>query len=206
MPDMYKKDDIDLAGFVVGVVDKKNIIKPDLVNQGDVVLGLESSGIHSNGFSLVRKILKDKKLRLNKDYGFKSPKYSCKLLGEILMEPTVLYYAAVNDILQNKIPVNGISHITGGGFYENIVRIIPDFLDIEIIEGSWPVPEIFNFLSEKADIEKTEMYKVFNMGIGMVLLVNKKYEQQVIKSAKKTGYLAHRIGRVVKGTQNILIS
>jgi phosphoribosylformylglycinamidine cyclo-ligase len=205
MPGMYKKDDIDLAGFAVGVVEKQSIINPSLVNEGDIIFGISSSGLHSNGFSLVRKIVRDKKLDLDKNYNFNSSDLKNKNLGQILMIPTRLYYKVLKGIYAEKIALNGIAHITGGGFYENINRIIPQNLDAQVQENTWPVSEIFTFLKEAADIERDELYRVFNMGIGMVLIADAGYKERIQQYAKKSGEGIYVIGEAIKGSGRVRI-
>jgi len=205
MPGMYKKDDIDLAGFAVGIVEKQSIINPQQVNEGDIIFGINSSGLHSNGFSLVRKIVKDKKLDLGKNYSFKANDLKNKNLGKILMEPTRLYYKVLKNLYAKKIALNGIAHITGGGFYENINRIIPQNLDAIIMQNTWPVSEIFTFLKEAAEIQTDEMFKVFNMGIGMVFIAAAAYKESILYYAKKTGEGIYEIGEVVKGSGKVRI-
>jgi phosphoribosylformylglycinamidine cyclo-ligase len=205
MPDMYSKDDIDLAGFIVGIVDKLEIIKPELVREGDIVLGIASSGIHSNGFSLVRKIIREKAIDLNRNYNFKDNEFSNKSLAEILLTPTKLYFKVLKEYFSKKIKINGIAHITGGGYYENINRIIPDSMNIIIDEGSWPVFEIFRFIQELGNISKDEMYRVFNMGIGMVLILDTEFEENAINLASIAGEKIYRIGKVAKGTGKVIV-
>ena len=205
MPGMYKKDDIDLAGFAVGIVEKQSIINPRLVNEKDIIFGISSSGLHSNGFSLVRKIVKDKKLDLGKNYNFKANELKNKNLGQILMIPTRLYYKVLKNLYAEKIALNGIAHITGGGFYENINRIIPQNLDAQIMQNTWPAAEIFTFLKEAAEIQTDEMYRVFNMGIGMVLIAGAAYKESILHYAKKTGEGIYEIGEVVKGSGRVRI-
>jgi phosphoribosylformylglycinamidine cyclo-ligase len=186
MPGMYAEEDIDLAGFAVGVVEKKEILKPSLVSTGDLVLGIPSSGIHSNGFSLIRKIIRDKNLDLDKNYDFQSEGLQVKSLGEALLEPTRLYYNILKKLRSMNIKLNGIAHITGGGFYENINRIIPANTDAEINTGCWKVPGIFKFLQHCGEIDDREMFRVFNMGIGMVIVAEQQHALK-IKSAFSSG-------------------
>jgi len=205
MPDMYGSDDIDLAGFIVGIVEKSKIIKPCLVREGDIVLGIASSGFHSNGFSLIRKIIREKGLDLKKNYGFKAIEFSNKSLGEVLLEPTRLYFKLLDMYLSKKINISGAAHITGGGFCENIKRIIPDNMDMLIEEGSWQVYEIFKFMQKIGNIKRDEMFRVFNMGIGLVLILNPELEDKAVKLASIAGERAYRIGRVVKGTGKVAV-
>src|SRR4030066_2050429 len=167
-PGMSEEDDIDIAGFAVGIIEKAAIINPELVKEGDIVAGISSSGIHSNGFSLIRKLIDDKKLDLNKIYDWSGG----LSLGKLLLTPTKLYFKIISRIIENKVKIHGIAHITGGGFYENINRIIPTNMDALIQEGSWEIPAMFKFFSELGNIDKKEMFRVFNMGIGMVIIIN----------------------------------
>jgi phosphoribosylformylglycinamidine cyclo-ligase len=205
MPDMYGHGDIDLAGFVVGAVDRQQVIKPDLVKEGDIVLGVASSGIHSNGYSLVREIIREKKLSLAMDYKFIAANLSGRNLGEILMEPTKLYFKVSKNFKDKHIKINGMAHITGGGFYENINRVIPDSVDAQIRQGSWEIPEIFKFLQIKGNMGNDEMFRVFNMGIGMVYIISPEYAKKAITSAEEAGEIAFNIGQIVKGSGKVSI-
>lgn len=191
MPDMYDEDDYDIAGFTVGVVERNKMIDGSKTKAGDVVIGLSSSGVHSNGFSLVRKlVLKDNALDLNKKYeGLSRP------LGEALLEPTRIYVRSVSRVLE-QIDVHGVAHITGGGFYENMPRCLKKGLGIEIEKGSWNMPEIFPFLQKLGNIEENEMYNVFNMGIGMILVVDEKDAEATMKILKEVNEQAQIIGKV----------
>jgi len=169
MPGVYSKDDIDLAGFAVGVVDKKKIITKDLVKKGDIICAVSSSGPHSNGYSLIRKIISENNLDLKKDY--KITDYDSSL-GKILLTPTKIYVRAFKNLIDSG-KVKGLAHITGGGFYENINRIIPDNCNAIINKKAWKVPAIFDFLQGKGNIAEKEMYRVFNMGIGMAVILDR---------------------------------
>lgn len=191
MPDMYDIDDYDIAGFTVGCVEKSKIIDGSKTKVGDVVIGLASSGVHSNGFSLVRKLIfKDHDFDLNKTYDGLS-----KSLGETLLTPTRIYVRSVGEVLQN-VDVHGVAHITGGGFYENMPRCLKDGLGIEIKKGSWEIPEIFPFLQKLGNIEENEMYNVFNMGIGMILIVDEKDVDKTMTILKEMDENASIIGKV----------
>jgi len=169
MPDMYANDEYDLAGFTVGVVEKDKIITGEKTKAGDVVIGIPSSGVHSNGFSLVRKIiLKDNKIDLNKYYDELGT-----TIGEALLTPTKLYVKPVLDVV-DKIDVHGIAHITGGGFYENMPRCLNKGLGIDIDRSSFEVLPIFKVLKELSGLAEDEMFNVFNMGIGMIIVVDEK--------------------------------
>lgn len=202
MPDIYSKDDIDLAGFVVGVVEKASVIKPGLVKKNDIMVGLPSSGVHSNGFSLVRKILKDKKIKLS----HKMDKQRNTTLADALLVPTKLYFAIISKLLDRGINLHGIAHITGGGFYENINRIIPKNLNALINMGSWEIPGIFNFLKNAGNISKNEMFRVFNMGIGMVLVIDPADYEKVKKISSLAGEEISKIGIVTEGNGGVLIN
>jgi len=191
MPGLYGEDEYDIAGFAVGVVEKKGIITGESISEGDVLVGLASSGTHSNGYSLIKKIVTDNGLSLDTVYdGFDRP------LGEVLLTPTRIYVKTVLDILAD-VQVKGMAHITGGGFIENIPRVIPKGLGVLVGKGSWKVPGIFPFLQNHGRIQEGEMYNVFNMGIGMVLVVK---EQDVSAVVAKVGEgEAFVIGKVVSG-------
>ncbi|MGB7999955.1 MAG: phosphoribosylformylglycinamidine cyclo-ligase [Anaerobacillus sp.] len=194
MPDMYKENDYDLAGFTVGAVEKDNLITTENVKEGDVLIGLASNGIHSNGFSLVRKVLlKDNNLDLASTYDELGT-----TLGEALLAPTRIYVKPILNVLKSN-EVHGIAHITGGGFEENIPRMLPEGLAAQIDYGSWPVPPIFDFIEEKGELARKEMFTTFNMGIGMVLAVPEEAAVNVIKNLEQDGERAFMIGRVVKG-------
>ena len=194
MPDMYKENDYDLAGFTVGAVEKANLITTENVKAGDVLIGLASNGIHSNGFSLVRKVLlKDNNLELTTSYDKLG-----STLGEALLAPTRIYVKPVLNVLKSN-EIHGIAHITGGGFEENIPRMLPEGLAAQIDYGSWPVPPIFDFIEEKGELARKEMFTTFNMGIGMVLAVPEEAAVNVIKNLEQDGERAFMIGRVVKG-------
>ncbi|RIU91312.1 phosphoribosylformylglycinamidine cyclo-ligase [Oceanobacillus picturae] len=188
MPGMYDPSEYDLAGFVVGIAEKEKLVTGEAIAEGDVVIGLPSSGIHSNGYSLVRQIVAD--LDLNENYDLKKP------LGEVLLTPTKIYAKPVKKVLE-KYTVKGISHITGGGFYENLPRMLQNGLGVQIDSNSWDVPEIFSFLQKQGNIAKEEMYGVFNMGIGMALVVNREDAERVIAELLQNGEEASIIGTVV---------
>ena len=191
MPDMYDIEDYDIAGFTVGCVEKSKIIDGTKTKAGDVVIGLPSSGVHSNGFSLVRKLIfKDNNLDLNKNY-----EGLTKTLGETLLTPTRIYVRPVGEVLKN-VDVHGVAHITGGGFYENMPRCLKDGLGIEIQKGTWDIPEIFPFLQKLGNVAEKEMYNVFNMGIGMILLVDEADVEKTMAILKENGEDARIIGKV----------
>ena len=168
MPGLYKENDYDLAGFCVGIVDKEKIITGEKIKKGDHIFGLKSSGIHSNGYSLVRKIVLEKE-KLSLDEKIEGLDTS---LGEELLKPTKIYVKEILALLE-KIEINGLSHITGGGFYENIPRMIPDGLCAKIDVRNIPLPKIFSLLEKWGELDKKDMYETFNMGVGLVFAVDK---------------------------------
>jgi phosphoribosylformylglycinamidine cyclo-ligase len=191
MPDMYDIDEYDIAGFTVGAVEKSKLIDGSKVNVGDLLVGISSSGVHSNGFSLVRKIIfKDNKLDLKQHYDELGG-----TLGDTLLTPTRIYVKPVLELLKN-IDIHAICHITGGGFDENIPRVLHDSQGIYIKEGSWTIPPIFPFLEKYGQVPHREMFNIFNMGVGMILVVDPKDEQQTLSMLKDLGEKASVIGRV----------
>lgn len=194
MPGMYTEDDYDIAGFTVGAVEKDNLIDGSKVSPGDVLIGIASSGVHSNGFSLVRKIIYDNHLDLLKKY----PETGDNTLGEILLTPTKIYVKPVLEVLRNA-DVHGIAHITGGGFDENIPRILPNGCGVEIKEGSWEIPPIFSLLEHYGQVLHREMFNIFNMGIGMVLAVDPDDAADVLKILTEWQEKASVIGKIVEG-------
>jgi len=195
MPGVYKKDDVDLAGFAVGIVDKKNVLNKDLVKKGDLVCALSSSGPHSNGYSLIRKIIDINNLDLNKDYKIENNNLS---LGKILLTPTKIYTKPLKKLIQSG-KIKGLAHITGGGFYENINRIIPKDCNVKIAKDSWKVPEIFKFLQKMGNVDEKEMYRVFNMGLGMVIIIDKVDFSFASKLLSEVGEELLEIGVVTEG-------
>lgn len=169
MPGLYKENDYDLAGFCVGIVDKEKIITGEKIKKGDHIFGLKSSGIHSNGYSLVRKIVLEKE-KLSLEEKIEGLNVS---LGEELLKPTRIYVKEILALLE-KIEINGLSHITGGGFYENIPRMIPEGLCAKIDVRNVPIPKIFTLLEKWGELDKKDMYETFNMGVGIVFAVDKK--------------------------------
>ncbi|MFD1168708.1 phosphoribosylformylglycinamidine cyclo-ligase [Oceanobacillus caeni] len=189
MPGMYRDEEYDLAGFVVGIAEKSKLITGEAIQKGDAIIGLASSGIHSNGYSLVRKLVEG--LNLNE-----TPKGLSKSLGESLLTPTKIYAKSIARVL-DKHEIKGISHITGGGFYENFPRMMPKGLGVEIAPNSWDVPEVFPFLQTLGSIPDAEMYGVFNMGIGMALVVSQDKVEEVLSILQEHGEKASVIGKAV---------
>lgn len=194
MPGIYKDEDYDLAGFSVGVVEKDKIINGQSIKEGDVLLGLPSSGIHSNGYSLVRKIVFDLK---NLDLNEKIDSLG-KTLGEELLTPTKIYVKDVYPLIE-KYEIKGISHITGGGIYENLPRVLPDGLGAEIDMTSVDVPEIFKLLQKWGNVDSREMYGTFNMGIGMILIVSYEIGEKILDEFAKEDKNIYNLGTITKG-------
>ncbi len=194
MPGMYDEDDYDIAGFTVGAVEKERLIDCSKVKPGDVLVGIASSGVHSNGFSLVRKIVADSGLDLNKKY----EETGDLTLGEMLLTPTRIYVKQVHEVLK-EIDVHGIAHITGGGFDENIPRILSEGQGIEVKEGSWEILPVFHILEKYGKVPHREMFNIFNMGIGMVLAVNEEDVARTLEILTAAGEKASVIGKIVEG-------
>jgi len=195
MPGMYAPEDYDIAGFTVGAVEKEELIDGSKVAEGDVLVGLPSTGVHSNGFSLVRKIVADAGLDLNAKY----EETGDKTLGEVLLTPTAIYVKPVLDLMK-KVDVHGVAHITGGGFDENIPRILGEGLGVEIEDGSWTILPIFRLLRRYGNLPRREMFNIFNMGIGMVVAVNAAEADKAVASLRESGINASVIGKVIRGT------
>ncbi len=192
MPGMYSDGEYDIAGYTTGVVEKSKLIDGSKVTEGDVLVGIASSGVHSNGFSLVRKILADNNLMDDEE------------ILRWLLTPTKIYVRQVLDVIRNT-DVHAICHITGGGFDENIPRVLHDGQAVEIHEGSWEILPVFHFLEEKGNIPHREMFNIFNMGIGMVVVLPESEAQNAISILQSHGEKATVIGRIVKGDRNVWI-
>lgn len=201
MPDMYTQDEYDLAGFAVGIADKAKILDGSKVKEGDLVIGLASSGLHSNGFSLARKLFLDP-LGLNiKD----KINTSVRSIGELMLVPTKIYVKTILDLLE-KFELKAIAHITGGGLLENVPRVLPQHLDVYINKGSWEMPEIYKRILELDKIEEKELYKSFNMGIGMVIVVAKDDAGKVLEAINENSWDdAFIIGSVQKGNKKVIL-
>jgi phosphoribosylformylglycinamidine cyclo-ligase len=191
MPGLYDPSDYDLAGFAVGAAEKSKLITGKTIQPGDVLIGLASSGIHSNGYSLVRKVFFNK---ANMSLSDHIDDLGCTL-GEELLRPTKIYVKPILSALE-KFNLKGIAHITGGGFIENVPRMLPEGLGAKINENSWPVPPVFKLISKLGEIEYKEMYNVFNMGIGMVMAVSKEEVPGLLEHFKQAGEKAFEIGEV----------
>lgn len=199
MPGFYPVDEYDLAGFAVGVVDRKNMITGKTIAKGDVLVGIASSGIHSNGYSLVRKVFEMKKESLDKTY----ESLGGKSLGETLLTPTVIYVKALRTIKEGGVTIKGCSHITGGGFYENIPRMLPENAHANIKVGSYEIPPIFDMLAKEGNISKEMMYNTYNMGIGMLLAVDAADADKTVALAEQTGEKAYIIGEITEGEKGV---
>ena len=194
MPGFYPEGEYDLAGFAVGIVDKKKVINGKNIAAGDILLGIKSSGIHSNGYSLVRKLFGDSDKA-------EMEKYDDRLggtLAEVLLTPTKIYVRSILSLIE-KVPVKGIAHITGGGFIENIPRIFPEGIGCEIDKHSYEVPAVFRVMQEKAGISDEQIYNTFNMGIGMVVCVSPENAAEAKKSLEESGEEVVLLGKTVSG-------
>ena len=191
MPGMYTDGEYDIAGYTTGVVEKSKLIDGTKVKVGDVLVGIASTGVHSNGFSLVRKIIADNNIDLHS--------YSEELggvVGEVLLTPTRIYCKQVLDVIKN-VDVHGVAHVTGGGFDENIPRILKDGMGLDIIEGSWPILPVFKFLEKYGHVNHREMFNIYNMGIGMVLALDNEADAKLaIDILAKYGDKAYIIGSI----------
>lgn len=203
MPDVYAEGEFDMAGFAVGVVELKKATDPLRVAPGDVVLGLASDGVHSNGFSLVRKVVSSSKLDLRKVYKDLDEE---RALGDVLLTPTRLYAAAIVKLLRAykvKKVVSGMAHVTGGGLAQNVERVLNDAVDVHISRKAWEVPRVFEFLQKHGRIEGAEMERVFNMGVGYVLIVRPTFADAVVRKLTKAGERVYELGEVRRGTGKV---
>lgn len=193
MPGMYDEDEYDLAGFTVGCVERSKIVDGSAIAEGDVLIGLPSTGVHSNGFSLVRKALFE---QAGYTVETRLPELSDRTLGDVLLTPTKIYVKALMPLFEADL-VHGVAHITGGGFIENVPRMLPEGLAARIELGSWPVPPIFDVIERTGDVDHMEMFNIFNMGIGMVVAVPADREDEVMNLLANAGEQGYRIGSVV---------
>ncbi len=197
MPGFYPEGEYDLAGFCVGIVNKKDIINGSEIKPGDKIIGLSSTGIHSNGFSLVRKLYA-------MDETLNEIEVDGETLGELLLRPTKIYVKAILSLI-SKVKVNGIAHITGGGFYENIPRIFKDGISAKINLGSWEMPIILDKIVNDAQLSQKDAYNTFNMGIGMIVVVPKEEAQKAIDCLNESGEVAQEIGVICEGNKEVLL-
>ncbi|MFI3116167.1 MAG: phosphoribosylformylglycinamidine cyclo-ligase [Clostridia bacterium] len=200
MPGFYQEGEYDLAGFAVGIVDRKNIIDGSRVSKGDKIIGLTSSGVHSNGYSFMRKVFLEK-MQYNHDTYIEE---FSKTLGEELLTPTKLYVKPILKVL-DEISVNGMIHVTGGGFYENVPRILKDGLRAKFDRKTIKTPAVFNKLQELGNVSDTEMFSSFNMGIGFMIVVNEKDVDKTLEILAKNGEVASVIGEIIEGEKGVEI-
>ena len=199
-PGLMPEDEYDLAGFAVGVVDKKDIISGENIKPGDVLVGMASSGVHSNGFSLVRKVFEMTKESLDTYYDELG-----KTLGEALIAPTKIYVKALKSIKNSGVKVKGCSHITGGGFYENIPRMLPDGVRAVVENNSYEVPAIFKLLAKEGDIAEEMMYNTFNMGLGMVIALDPADVEKAMEAIKAAGETPYVVGHIEAGEKGVTL-
>ena len=197
-PGLMPEDDYDLAGFAVGVVDKKDLVTGEDIKPGDKLIGIASSGVHSNGFSLVRKVFDMTEESLNKYYDELGT-----TLGEALLAPTIIYVKALNSIKDAGVKIHGCSHITGGGFYENIPRMLPENVKAVVKKDSYEIPPIFKLLQKTGDIAEEMMYNTYNMGIGMLLAVDEADVDKTMEAITKAGEKCFVVGEVVEGEKGV---
>lgn len=198
MPGMYSEGEYDIAGFTVGVADKAKLVTGADIAAGDTVIGLASSGVHSNGFSLVRKLLLEQE-------GYSLNDVLSELgapLADVLLAPTKIYVKPLLALLE-QLPVKGMAHITGGGFIENIPRVLPEGVDVEINYGSWPILPIFGLMQDKGNVSNRDMFTTFNMGIGLVLVVSSADGERALELLKASGEEAYIIGKVTEGERKV---
>ena len=200
MPGFYPEDEYDLAGFAVGIVDEKDLITGRDIKPGDVLVGMASSGVHSNGFSLVRKVFDMTRESLETRY----EELGCTL-GEALLAPTKIYVKALSAIREAGVSIHGCCHITGGGFYENIPRMLSEGVHARIEKDSYPVPPVFGLLAEKGGIEEQVMYNTYNMGIGMIAAVDPADADRSVEALKEAGETPYVVGTIVSGEKGVTL-
>ncbi len=200
MPGFYPEDEYDLAGFAVGVVDEKDLITGAELKEGDVLIGMASSGVHSNGFSLVRKVFDMTKESLNTYYDELG-----KTLGEALIAPTKIYVKALKSVKDAGVRVHACSHITGGGFYENVPRMLKDGVRAVIKKDSYPIPPIFTLMAAKGEIEEHMMYNTYNMGIGMIVAVDSADVEKTMEAMRAAGETPYVIGQIESGDKGVTL-
>ena len=200
MPGFYPEDEYDLAGFAVGIVDEKDLITGKELVEGDILIGIASSGVHSNGFSLVRKVFPMTKESLNTYYDELG-----RTLGEALLEPTKIYVKALRTVKEKGVTIKACSHITGGGFYENVPRMLPEGMHAYIEKNSYEVPAIFTMLAKEGNIEEQMMYTTYNMGIGMIVAVSKEDVNTVLDAVKEAGETPYVVGYIKAGEKGVTL-
>lgn len=202
MPGTYMKDEHDIAGCITGVVEKDQIITGEKIKEGDIVLGFPSSGLHTNGFSLARKLFFEIK---GFDVNTKLEELG-ETVGEALLKVHINYSLPVLEIIKEGIKINGIAHITGGGFIENIPRVLPPDLDVEIKKGTWPEVPVFSYMQKISDISESEMYRTFNMGIGLVLIIPKEEKEKIEKVlVNYPKFKVYEIGKIISGHKKVIL-
>lgn len=199
-PGLMPEEEYDLAGFAVGLVDEKDLITGKDIKPGDTLIGIASSGVHSNGFSLVRKVFDITKEKLDTYY-----EELGTTLGEALLTPTKIYVKALKSVKDSGVVIKGCSHITGGGFYENIPRMLPEGVNAEIKKDSYPVPPIFGLLQKTGNLEEKMMYNTYNMGLGMVLAVDPADVDKTMEAIRAAGETAYEVGRVIAGDKGVTL-
>ena len=199
-PGLMPEDDYDLAGFAVGVVDKKDMITGENIKPGDVLIGMASTGVHSNGFSLVRKVFEMTKESLDTYYDELGT-----TLGEALIAPTRIYVKALKSIKNAGVTIKGCSHITGGGFYENIPRMLPEGVTAKVEKDSYEIPPIFKLLAKTGNIEEQMMYNTYNMGLGMIVAIDKADVDKTMEAIRATGDTPYVVGSIVEGEKGVIL-
>lgn len=199
-PGLMPEEEYDLAGFAVGVVDRKDLIDGNSLKEGDVLIGLASTGVHSNGFSLVRKVFEMTRESLDTYY-----EELGGTLGEVLLTPTRIYVNALKEIRKAGVQVHACSHITGGGFYENIPRMLTEGMHAVVKKDSYPVPPIFTLMARKGDIEEQMMYNTFNMGLGMILAVDAADVEKTMEAARRAGDTPYLVGQIEAGEKGVTL-
>lgn len=206
MPDLYGDGDFDMAGFCVGVVERNQVLDGQAIQSGDVVLGLESSGFHSNGYSLIRKVVFE---MAGLDVNDQIEELNQRTVASILLEPTRIYADAINTVFQSfpdQIVISGLAHITGGGLVENVERILPQNRRIDLKRSAWEVPAVFDWLQSLGDIDEAEMFRVFNMGIGLVAIVRAQHAEAVQEKLQSLQIPSHVLGKVTQGDKEVTLS
>ena len=202
-PGVMAKDDYDLAGFCVGVVDRPKMILPEMVQEGDAILGIASSGLHSNGYSLARRVLIDESADLSQ-YTAPQDRFGGESLVDAMLKPTRIYVKPILGLLEAGLPVHGVAHITGGGITENLNRVLPENLDAEVEWGTWDVPPVVQAAVEAANLSDIEAYRTFNMGVGMCVVCDPDAVDDIAESLTAAGETVFPVGRIVKGTGQVI--
>ena len=202
-PGVMAKDDYDLAGFCVGAVDRPKMILPEMVQEGDAILGIASSGLHSNGYSLARRVLIDESADLSQ-YTAPQDRFGGESLVDAMLKPTRIYVKPILGLLEAGLPVHGVAHLTGGGITENLNRVLPENLDAEVEWGTWDVPPVVQAAVEAANLSDTEAYRTFNMGVGMCVVCDPDAVDDIAESLTAAGETVFPVGRIVKGTGQVI--